>query len=246
MDYILEAKHITKNFGGIKALDAIDFELGVNEILGLVGDNGAGKSTLIKILAGAILPDIGEIYIDGKEVFIENPTKAKELGIETVYQDLGLIESLNVYENLFLGRPLVRDLKIARILQKRKMEAETKKLIKDLGVRVENVKSKVSQLSGGQRQSIAVVKAGGWGKKIVLMDEPTAALGVKESRNAIKLIKDLKLRGLSIVIITHNLENAFSVADRIFVLRLGRRVGIKKVKDTTIDEVVKMITGGVL
>lgn len=244
MEYILEAKNITKRFGGVLALDDVNFELEKNEIMALVGDNGAGKSTLIKILSGVMLLDQGEIYIENRKVNIDNPIKAKELGIETVYQDLALVDTLNVYNNLFLGREELRNLGFIRVLDKKKMGSEAKQILKKLGIEVENVEIKVSKLSGGQRQAIAVAKAASWGKKIVIMDEPTAALGVKESAKILEIIKSLKEMGTSIIVITHNMQHAFLIADRIFVLRLGKRVCVKRKDETSIDDIVKNITSG--
>jgi len=245
MAYILEAKSISKGFGKVQALDNVTLQLEENEILALLGDNGAGKSTLIKILAGALKKDSGEIYIDGEKIEIEDPMHAKNLGIEVVYQDLALINYLNVYQNLFLAREIQKKFGFIKILNKKTMEQQASEKLAELGVRIKNIRVWVSKLSGGQRQSIAVAKAASFGKKIVILDEPTAALGVRESKHVLEIVKKLKAQGASVIIITHNMEHAFVVADRFFVLRLGSKVGTKKKSETNIDEIVKMITGGV-
>jgi len=244
MAYILEANNISKKFGEVQALDDVTLQLEEKEILALVGDNGAGKSTLLKILAGALKKDTGETYIDGQEVEIENPMHAKKLGIEVVYQDLGLINYLNVFQNLFLARELQKKYGFIKVLDHKTMEQQAVEKLAELGIKVKSTRTWVSKLSGGQRQSVAVAKAASFGKKIVFLDEPTAALGVKESRHVLEIVKQLKTQGVSVIIITHNMEHAFAVADRFFVIRLGRRVGVQEKSETNIDEIVKMITGG--
>jgi ABC-type sugar transport system ATPase subunit len=244
-DYILEARGISKRFGRVQAIENITLQLERCEILALVGDNGAGKSTLIKIIAGALKKDSGEILLEGRKVELENPMHAKSLGIEVVYQDLSLINYLNVYQNLFLGRELQKRIGILKILDQRKMEQEAKEKLKTLGVKVKSCREWVSRLSGGQRQSVAVAKAASFGKKIVILDEPTAALGVEEAHHVLEIVRELKNKGASVIIITHNMEHAFSVADRFLVIRLGSVVGVRRKSETSIDEIVKMITGGV-
>lgn len=245
---ILVLKNISKHFGHVKALDNVNFELYPNEILALIGDNGAGKSTLIKIISGALKPNSGEIYHKGKRVEFGSPKDAKNLGIETVYQDLAIIDSLNVYSNVFLGREIIGKYLggLIRILKNRDMENKTKEMIKDLEIDIKDVRVEVENLSGGQKQATALAKTIFWGKEIVILDEPTAALGVRESKNALELIKRLKEKYFSVIIITHNLQHAFYIADRIVVLRHGKRVGSKMVKETNPDEIVKMITGAEL
>ena len=245
MGYVLEARNVSKKFGQVQAIANVSLQLEDNEILALVGDNGAGKSTLIKIFAGALKKDTGETYIDGQRVDIENPMHAKHLGIEVVYQDLGLINYLNVFQNLFLGREIQKKYGFINVLDHKTMEQQAVEKLAELGVAVKNIRVWVSKLSGGQRQSIAVAKAASFGKKIVILDEPTAALGVQESKHVLETVKQLKTRGASVIIITHNMEHAFAVADRFFVLRLGQAAGVKKRTETNIDEIVKMITGGV-
>jgi len=244
-DYILEARKISKRYGRVQAIEDINLELERAEILALVGDNGAGKSTIIKILGGALRKDSGEIFIDGKKVELENPLHAKTLGIEVVYQDLALINHLNIYQNLFLARELQRKIGFLKVLDHRRMEREAETKLKELGVKIKSCREWVSRLSGGQRQSVAVAKAASFGRKIVILDEPTAALGVDESRHVLDIVRELKNKGASVIIITHNMEHAFSVADKFLVIRLGRVVGIRRKSETNIDEIVKMITGGI-
>lgn len=242
---ILELKNISKSFGHVQALDNIDFELYPNEILALLGDNGAGKSTLIKIISGALKPTEGEIFFKGKRVEFETPKDAKNLGIETVYQDLALVDSLNVFANIFLGREIIGKYLggIIRILKSGEMEKKTKEILKELDINIDDVKAEVGNLSGGQKQAVALARLILWGKEIVILDEPTAALGVRESQKALELIMKLKKKYLSVIVITHNIQHAFYIADRIIVLRHGGRIGTKTVKDTNPDEIVKMITG---
>jgi ABC-type sugar transport system ATPase subunit len=235
---ILELKNITKVFGGLTALDNVSLDLYDKEVLALVGDNGAGKSTLIKIISGAINPDEGEIFLHGEKVEINNPKDSKKLQIETVYQDLALIDTLDITKNVLLGRE-------RNILSHKKREARTKKIMSGLDINIPDIRKKVKLLSGGQRQSVAIARATTFGKKIIILDEPTAALGVRESKHILEIIKSLKDRGLSIIIITHNLEHAFYISDRFFVIRNGKCVGVKKKGETSVDEIVKMITGGV-
>jgi len=245
MAFVLEARGISKRYGRVQALDNISLQLEEREILALVGDNGAGKSTLIKILAGAVRRDSGEILVDERPAQIDNPGDAKNLGIEVVYQDLALINFLNVYQNLFLGREIHKFWGPIPVLDHREMERQSAAKLEQLGVRVKNLRAWVSRLSGGQRQSIAVAKAASFGRKIVILDEPTAALGVREAQHVLQIVRELKNKGASIVIITHNMEHAFAVADRFQVIRLGAVVGVRRRSETGIDEIVKMITGGV-
>lgn len=243
---ILEVINIKKHFGGVSALSGINFELYKGEVLGIVGDNGAGKSTLIKIISGVYTKDEGEIYKYGKKVKIDNPSDAKNIGIETVYQDLALVDQLDVPANIFLGREetyLGKFGKAVGILNYKKMYLKSLKLITELKVDIKRFYKSVRNLSGGQRQIIALCKAVFWGKEIIILDEPTAALGVKESKNVIELIKKLKEHDMSVIIISHNLQHVFKVVDRIMVLRRGEKVGIKNAHETDADEIVGMITG---
>jgi len=237
---ILELRGICKYFGGVHALEDVDFELYPNELLALVGDNGAGKSTLIKIIAGVYQPDKGEVYIEGGKIEIYSPRAARDLGIETVYQELALVDNLDVVENIFLGRAPV---KFRWFVNRKRMVAETISILKKLKISIPSLKEPVQNLSGGQRQALAVGRAIGWGGKIVILDEPTAALGVEETGKVLALIKQLKEHGASIIVISHNLRHVFNVSDRIIVLRGGRRVGSRIKSETNIDEIVKLITG---
>jgi len=243
---LLRVEGISKHFGGVIALKNIDMELMEQEILGIVGDNGAGKSTLVKIISGAYQKDAGEIYFEDKRVEITSPDEAKRLGIEIVYQDLALIDSFDTSSNIFLTREIKRNDffgNIFGLLNYKKMRDESVKLLQKLKLENINLHLNVSNFSGGQRQAIALSKAVYWGKKIVILDEPTAALGVKESKYALSLIRNLKKHGISIIIISHNLQHIFSIVDRIMVLRRGEKVGIKNVHQTNADEIVSMITG---
>lgn len=236
----LSLRGISKSFGAVRALTEVDFEVYPGEVVGLVGDNGAGKSTLIKVIAGVSPADVGEIFVDGQAVRITNPQSAASLGIETVYQDLALCDNLDVVANLFLGREKISAL---GSLNEDEMEYRTLEVLRTLDVKLPSVRSVVAALSGGQRQSIAVAKCILRKAKVVLLDEPTAALGVAQTRQVLALIRRLREQGLAVVVISHNLADVFEVVDRVIVLRLGRRVGTFSVKDTTPEQVVASITG---
>lgn len=240
LEPLLHMKAISKSFGAVKALDRVDFELYPKEILGLVGDNGAGKSTLIKIISGVEIPDEGEMYLEGKRVHIRSPHDARDLGIETVYQDLGLLNTLDVSKNIFIGR----EPRIARFFYNSKeMIRRTEEILKSLSIEMPSITNEVRFLSGGQRQAIAVGRAAYWGCRIVIMDEPTAALGVSESMKVLELARTLKSKDVSVIIISHNLEHVFKVVDRVIVLRKGKRVAERAIELTNGDEIVKFITG---
>jgi D-xylose transport system ATP-binding protein len=241
----LELRHISKRFGAVQALQDVNFEVYAGEVVGLVGDNGAGKSTLIKVIAGSYQPDTGEIYFEGQRVEIRNPQDASRLGIETVYQDLALCDNLDVVANLFLGRERVRTLvpRVWRSLSEIEMETRAITVLRSLDVKIPSVRTAVAALSGGQRQSVAVSKTVLWNSKVVLLDEPTAALGVAQTRQVLDLIRRLRAQGLAVVVISHNLRDIFDVVDRVIVLRLGRRVGSYNIKETTAEQVVAAITG---
>ncbi|MFB0546815.1 MAG: ATP-binding cassette domain-containing protein [Anaerolineae bacterium] len=245
---ILSMRGIYKSFGAVQALKDVDFDVYPKEICALVGDNGAGKSTLIKIAAGILRADAGEIFFEGQKVDIAHPDDAKRLGIETLYQDLALVDNLDVTANIFLGRERVRRLfgGLINVLQMRQMEQETWEILHSLDIRIDSVKKRAEFLSGGQRQAVALGRAVGWGTKLVILDEPTASLGVKEAAKALELISRMKERGISMVIISHNLQHVFSVADRIVVLRRGEMVGERIKEATNGDEIVGMITGAEL
>jgi fructose transport system ATP-binding protein len=243
---ILQTRGVSKRFGSVTALENVDFELYTNEIMALVGDNGAGKSTLIKILSGAYQPDEGEVLMDGKHVDFHNPMDARRHGIETVYQDLALASALDIASNLFLGREERRPGiwgSLFRNLDAPRTRAEAAEYMASLKIGLRSMRQAVETLSGGQRQGVAVARAVSWGKRVVIMDEPTAALGVKESGMVLELIRAVKARGVPVVLISHNLPHVFEVADRIQVMRLGKRSGIAKPGEQTMDDVVRLMTG---
>jgi D-xylose transport system ATP-binding protein len=239
----LELRGISKSFGSVQALADVDFEVRAGEVMALVGDNGAGKSTLVKCVAGIHAPDGGEILFEGKPVHISSPKEASRLGIQVVYQDLALADNLDVVQNMFLGRE-VRDW-LWR-LKEPVMEQRTSETLQSLSVTtIRSIRQPVASLSGGQRQSVAVAKAVQWNSKLVILDEPTAALGVAQTRQVLDLVKRLGDQGLSVVLISHNLHDVFEVATRITVLRLGRDVGVYERDKTTQQEVVQAITAGI-
>ena len=240
---LLEIRDLSKTFGSVQALTDVDFEVRSGEVMALVGDNGAGKSTLIKCVAGIHGYDSGEIYFDGEAVSIHGPKDAAKLGIEVVYQDLALCDNLDVVQNMYLGRE-VRDILFR--LKEPVMEQRTAETLKSLAVTtIRSIRQPVATLSGGQRQSVAVAKAVQWNSKLVILDEPTAALGVAQTRQVLELVKRLVEQGLAVVLISHNLHDIFEVATRITVLRLGRAVGVYERHKTTEQEVVHAITAGV-
>jgi D-xylose transport system ATP-binding protein len=240
---ILELRGISKSFGSVQALADVDFEVRAGEVMALVGDNGAGKSTLVKTVAGIHAPDSGEILFDGKPVHIHSPKEASRLGIEVVYQDLALCDNLDVVQNMFLGRE-ERDL-LWR-LKEPAMEQRTAETLRGLSVTtIRSIRQPVASLSGGQRQSVAVAKAVLWNSKLVILDEPTAALGVAQTRQVLELVKRLGEQGLAVVLISHNLHDVFEVATRITVLRLGRDVGVYEREKTNQQEIVQAITAGI-
>lgn len=236
----LQLRSINKSFGAVRALTDVDFEVYPGEVVGLVGDNGAGKSTLIKVIAGVGPADTGDIFVDGEPVKISSPMHATGLGIETVYQDLALCDNLDVVGNLFLGR---ENRSFLRTLDEPSMEAQALQVLSSLDVKLPSARAVVASLSGGQRQSIAVAKCILRKARVVLLDEPTAALGVPQTKQVLHLIKRLREQGLAVVVISHNLADVFEVVDRVVVLRLGRRVGVFDVKNTTPERVVSAITG---
>jgi D-xylose transport system ATP-binding protein len=240
---LLELRGITKSFGSVQALSDVDFEVRDGEVMALVGDNGAGKSTLIKCIAGIHTPDHGEIYFDGELVHIHGPKDSAKLGIEVVYQDLALCDNLDVVQNMYLGREL-RDWLYR--LKEPAMEQRTAETLKSLAVTtIRSIRQPVASLSGGQRQSVAVAKAVQWNSRLVILDEPTAALGVAQTEQVLALVRRLAERGLAVVLISHNLHDIFEVATRITVLRLGRDIAVYEREKTTQQEVVQAITAGV-
>ena len=239
----LRVAKISKHFGPVIALEAVDSSIRLGEVLALVGDNGAGKSTLVKLLSGAYLPSTGEITVSGSPVTIESPAKAKHLGIATIFQELALIENLTVYENIFLGREIVRPIFGLPILAKKKMRDRVVQLIDELGSHIPSPATLVSDLSGGQRQAVAIARAIDLETKLVIMDEPTAALAVAETRKVLRLIEQLRANGKAVLLVSHNLNDVFEVADRILVLRRGRKVVECQRSETEPEEVVSWITG---
>jgi ABC-type sugar transport system ATPase subunit len=241
---ILEVKEVHKRFGGTHASRGVSLELYPGEVLALAGDNGAGKSTLIKMIAGVYPPDSGEIIFQGQSITNKNPSEVRSLGIETIYQDLALADNLDVGVNLFLGRErMTRALGFIPVLDRRTMREEAKKALKDLGIVVNDLTIPVRYLSGGQRQAIAISRAVYWNAKLLIMDEPTAALGVPEQREVKDLIQRLKKQGVGIIFISHNLNDIFEVSDRIVVLERGRKAGERLISETNEDEVVKLMMG---
>ncbi|QDB79568.1 sugar ABC transporter ATP-binding protein [Georgenia wutianyii] len=243
---VLEARGLSKSYGHVRAMVDADFDLRAGEVLAVVGDNGAGKSTLIKVLSGAVVPDAGEIRMNGEPVAFRSPLDARERGIETVYQDLAVAPALDIAANLFLGRELRRPGvvgRLFRVLDGGAMRAEARRQLESLGVRIPDVRQPVETLSGGQRQSVAVARAAAFGTRLVIMDEPTAALGVRESRMVLDLIRRIRDRGLPVVLISHNMPQVFEIADRIHIHRLGRRAAVVTPGASSMREVVEIMTG---
>jgi fructose transport system ATP-binding protein len=244
---VLEARGLTKRYGRVTAIESGDLELLPGEILAVIGDNGAGKSSLIKALSGAVVPDSGEIYLDGERVNFRTPMDAREAGIETVYQTLAVSPGLDIADNLFLGReerkPGVLG-KVFRMLDKGHMRTEAKRHMSELGVAtLQNIGQAVESLSGGQRQAVAVARSAAFGSKVVILDEPTAALGVKEGNRVLQLIRDVRDKGLPVILISHNMPHVFEVADRIHIQRLGRRATVITPKSHSMSEAVAIMTG---
>lgn len=239
--------NLVRSFGKVVALNKTNFELRKVEVLGIIGDNGAGKSCLVKTLCGALVPDAGELYLSGQRVHFTSPIQARQFGIETVFQDLAVATSMSIVDNLFLGREVVRKNilgKLLRMLDYRHMTQVAQKSLSDLGIMtVQDINQTVETLSGGQRQGVAVARAAVFGSKVIIMDEPTAALGVKESRRVIDLILDIKARGIPIIIISHNMPHVFEIADRIHIQRLGKRVALLNTKDCNMSDAVAIMTG---
>jgi fructose transport system ATP-binding protein len=243
---VLEARGLIKRYGQVTALDGTDFELRRGEILAVIGDNGAGKSSLIKALSGALVPDEGEILLDGAPIKLRSPIDARRHGIETVYQDLAVAPAMSIAENLFLGRELRRPGvlgSVFRMLDNKKMLAQTIAFMKDLQIGIRSMRQPVETLSGGQRQGVAVARSAAFARHVVIMDEPTAALGVKESNMVLALIRRVRDRGLPVILISHNMPHVFEVADRIHIQRLGKRVAVVRPGDIKMSDVVAIMTG---
>ncbi len=237
----LSLKHIRKVFNGVVAIEDFSLDIYPGEAVALVGDNGAGKSTLVKIIAGVHAPTEGRMQIDGADVTLADPSASQALGVQVVYQDLALADSQPVYMNMFLGKELVTG--PFQRLDRKRMIDETENLVKALDVRIPSAQATIRELSGGQRQGVAIARATHWASKLILMDEPTAALGVAETARVEAIIKGLRERNLAILIISHSLDQVFRLADRICVLRRGRQIGVKETAKTTNNEIVAMITG---
>ncbi len=245
---VLEARHVTRRFGAVTALADASLSLGQNEVLALVGDNGAGKSTLLKILSGVLPPDSGQIFLEGREVQLRRPHDALEAGIETVYQDLALVDTMSAYQNVYLGREeLARPwpLRVFNLVDDRVMRRRSREVLDALSVKVPSIDVSVKSMSGGQRQCLAIARAILWGRRIVILDEPTAALGVRESRQVLDVIKNLRNHNVSVVLVSHNMQQVMEVADRITVMRLGRTVATRVVKESSVEEVIGLITGAI-
>ena len=247
MEPILTARGLVKRYGKVTALDHCDFDLMPGEILAVIGDNGAGKSSLIKAISGAVIPDAGTIELEGKKIQFESPIEAREAGIETVYQTLAMSPALSIADNMFMGRELRKPGwrgSILRQLDRKKMEDISRQKLSDLGLMtIQNINQAVETLSGGQRQGVAVARAAAFGSKVIILDEPTAALGVKESRRVLELIRDVKSRGIPIILISHNMPHVFEVAVRIHVHRLGKRLCVIDPKDYSMSDAVALMTG---
>jgi fructose transport system ATP-binding protein len=250
MEPILTARGLTKRYGKVTALDNCDFDLMPGEILAVIGDNGAGKSTLIKAISGAVIPDEGEIRLEGQPVQFRTPIEARQAGIETVYQTLAMSPALSIADNMFMGREIRKTGimgSVFRQLDRPKMRQFAREKLNELGLMtIQNIDQAVETLSGGQRQGVAVARAAAFGSKVVILDEPTAALGVKESRRVLELIRDVRSRGIPIILISHNMPHVFEVADRIHIHRLGRRLCVIRPQDYSMSDAVAFMTGAKL
>ena len=238
MKYLVEMKNISKSFGKVQALKNVNFHVGYNEIVGLLGDNGAGKSTLIKTLVGYHQPDDGEIYFEGKKVEFKSPKDSREIGIETVYQDLALVNLMPIWRNFFLGRELKKK---NGLLDVRKMKNIAIKFLKEVGITIRSPDDTVAFLSGGERQAVAIARSIYFGAKLLILDEPTAALSVGETKMVLEHIKNAKKRGLSVIFITHNIYHVYDVADRLVILEKGEKIGDYKKEDVTPEKVMDII-----
>lgn len=244
---VLEVRNIVKRFGGLVAVNRVSMEVYPGEVVGLLGDNGAGKSTLIKVVSGVYRPDEGQIFFEGREVRITSPMDAIRLGIETIYQDLALAENLNVYSNIFLGRERLKKLlNLIPVLDHEYMLRESRKVLDRLGIEIPSLRNKIKTLSGGQRQSVAISRSIYWNAKLLIMDEPTAALGVTEQRKVLNLVRTLSSQGVAVIIISHQLYDIFQVAHRLVVLRRGEKVGERLTHETNPDEIVSLMVGAEL
>jgi ABC-type sugar transport system ATPase subunit len=244
---LLKVVDLDKHFGGLVAVDKVSMAVYPGEVVGLVGDNGAGKSTLIKMVAGVYQPDGGQIFLEGEEVHFDTPMEARDRGIETIYQDLALCENLDATVNIFLGRePMRRQLGLLKVVNRGHMLTESETVLHQLDIEIPNLQRAMRQMSGGQRQAVAIARAVYWDARLMIMDEPTAALAVAEQRKVLDLCRTLRDRGVPVIIISHNLQDVFAVADRIVVLRRARKVAELNAKETDTDEIVALMTGSKL
>jgi ABC-type sugar transport system ATPase subunit len=245
MEPLLRATDLVKRFGGLTAVNQVSLDVYPGEVVGVVGDNGAGKSTLIKMISGVNRPDGGEIVFAGQKMTVSDPREARALGIETIYQDLALAENLDVAANIFLGREIKKPFlgSLVQTLDRRRMQRESAHVLERLDIRVPSMTQQTRTLSGGQRQAVAIARAMYWNAKMMIMDEPTAALGVSEQRKVLMIVKTLRDQGIPVILISHNMQDVFAVADRIIVMRRGRKVGERQAKSTTVDEIVSLMVG---
>ncbi len=245
MEPLLSVRNLTKRFGGLVAVNQVSMDVHPGEVVGLVGDNGAGKSTLIKMISGVYQPNEGEIYFDGKLVHITNPSQARDMGIETIYQDLALAGNLDMSANIFLGRERKKRYLggIIRVLDEKFMLQESQKLLQTLDVHIPSVKARIDYLSGGQRQAVAIARALYWDARLMIMDEPTNNLGVTEQAKVLDLIRRLRDQGVPVIVISHTIRDIFAVSDRIVVLHRGRKVADKRTQDTSTEEIIQYIMG---
>jgi ABC-type sugar transport system ATPase subunit len=245
---VFEARHVQRHFGAVVALADASVSLNHREVLGLVGDNGAGKSTLLKILSGVLAANGGEIFLEGKEIKLRKAQDALEAGIETVYQDLALVDTMSAYQNVYLGREQLAKswpLRMLDLVDDRAMRRRAREVLDALSVKIPSINVTVKGMSGGQRQCLAIARALLWGRRIVILDEPTAALGVRETGQVLDVIRDLRKHDVSVIVVSHNMQQLMEVADRITVMRLGRTVATRVVKQTSVSEIVGLITGAI-
>ena len=245
MTPLLQAVNLTKRFGGLTAVDSMSLDINVGEVVGLVGDNGAGKSTFIKMIAGVYHPDAGEIFFGGHTVTFSGPRAARDLGIETIYQDLALAENLDVGSNIFLGREIRKRYVggLVHTVNRPKMRDESAQILSRLDIRIPSLTQQIRNLSGGQRQAVAIARTIYWNAKMVIMDEPTAALGISEQHKVLTTVRTLCDQGVPVIVISHNMQDVFAVADRIVIMRRGKKVGERFSKKTTPDEIVSLMVG---
>lgn len=247
LDPILSARGLVKRYGRVTAIDHCDFDLYPGEILAVIGDNGAGKSSMIKAVSGATIPDEGEVWLEGRKVNFHSPNEARQAGIETVYQTLAMSPALSIADNMFMGREIRKPGimgQVFRMLDRSAMEKFARDKLTELGLMtIQNINQAVETLSGGQRQGVAVARAAAFGSKVIILDEPTAALGVKESQKVLELIQDVKSRGIPIILISHNMPHVFELADRIHIHRLGKRLCVVNPSDVSMSDAVALMTG---